>query len=46
MNKTWLGVVLTVLVLGVVVWLFTGARISCHESFWDKDKHVIEIKRD
>ena len=46
MNKNWLGIIGAVLVIVVVVWLLGGSRISCHESFWDKDKKVIEIKRD
>ena len=46
MNKTWLGVIGTVLVIILIAWLLGGTRISCHESFWDKDKQVIEIKHD
>jgi hypothetical protein len=45
MNKTWLGVIGTVLVIVLLVWLLGGTSISCRESFWDKDKQVIEIKR-
>jgi len=44
MNKNWLGIIGTVLAIAVIVWLMGGSRISCHESFWDKDKQVIEIK--
>jgi len=44
MNKNWLGIVGTVLVIVLVLWLVGGSRISCHESFWDKDKQIIEIK--
>ena len=44
MNKTWLGVIGAILVIVVVLWLVGGSRISCHESFWDKNKQVIEIK--
>ena len=44
MNKNWLGIIGTVLVIVVIVWLVGGSRISCHDSFWDKDKKVIEIK--
>ncbi len=44
MNKNWLGIIGGVLVVILVVWLLSGGRISCHESFWDKDKQVIEIK--
>jgi hypothetical protein len=44
MNKNWLGVIGAILVIVVVLWLLVGSRISCHESFWDKDKQVIEIK--
>ena len=46
MNKTWLGIIGAVLVIVVLLWLVGGSRISCHESFWDKNKQVIEIKRD
>ena len=44
MNKTWFGIIGAVLVIVVVLWLVGGSRISCHESFWDKNKQVIEIK--
>jgi hypothetical protein len=44
MNKNWLGVIGVVLVIVVALWLLGGSKISCHESFWDKDKQVIEIK--
>ena len=44
MNKTWLGIIGAVLVIVVLLWLVGGSRISCHESFWDKNKQVIEIK--
>ena len=46
MNKNWLGIIGTVLVIVVLVWLLGGSRISCRESFWDEDKQVIEIKHD
>jgi CDP-diglyceride synthetase len=45
MNKTWLGVIGAILAILLIVWLVGGSKISCHESFWDKDKQVIEIKR-
>jgi hypothetical protein len=45
MNKTWLGVIGAIVVIILLVWLLFGSKISCHESFWDKDKQVIEIKR-
>ena len=45
MNKSWLGIVGAILAVILLVWLFGGDKISCHESFWDKDKQVIEIKR-
>jgi hypothetical protein len=45
MNKTWVGVIGAILVVILIVWLLGGSKISCHESFWDKDKQVIEIKR-
>jgi hypothetical protein len=46
MNKNGLGIIGAILVIVVVLWLLGGSRISCHESFWDKDKQVIEIKHD
>jgi hypothetical protein len=46
MNKNWLGIIGVVLVIVVVLWLLGGSSISCRDSFWDKDKKVIEIKRD
>lgn len=46
MNKTWLGIIGGILVIILLVWLLGGSKISCHESFWDKDKQVIEIKHD
>ena len=45
MNKTWIGVISAVLVIAFSAWLLGGTKISCRESFWDKDKQVIEIKR-
>lgn len=45
MNKTAVTVIVTALAVILVVWLLSGNRISCRESFWDKDKHVIEISR-
>lgn len=45
MNKTWLGVIGGVIVVAVLVWLLVGGKMSCRESFWDKDKQVIEIER-
>jgi hypothetical protein len=44
MNKNLFGILGAVLVIILIVWLLGGSRISCHESFWDKDKQVIEIK--
>ena len=44
-NKTWISIVGAILLGFVIVWLLVGSKISCHESFWDKDKQVIEIKR-
>ena len=46
MNKNWLGIIGGVLVVILIVWLLGGSKISCHESFWDKNKQVIEIKHD
>jgi hypothetical protein len=45
MNKNWLGIIGAILVILLLVWLIGGSKISCHQSFWDKDKQVIEIKR-
>ena len=45
MNKNWLGLVVAILVIVVVAWLLGGSKISCHESFWDEDKQVIEITK-
>ena len=43
-NKTWLAVIGGILVIILLAWLIGGSKISCHESFWDKNKQVIEIK--
>jgi hypothetical protein len=47
MNKTWLAVgsVIGIVVIVLLVWLIAGSKMNCHESFWDKDKQIIEIKR-
>ncbi len=45
MNKTWIGVIGTVIVVVLLVWLLGGTNISCHDSFWDRNTQVIEIKR-
>jgi hypothetical protein len=29
--------------VSLILWLL-GGRISCHESFWDNVKQIIEIK--
>jgi hypothetical protein len=44
MNRTWLGVIGAILAVVVLAWLL-GSKMSCHESFWNKDKQVIEINR-
>jgi hypothetical protein len=44
MNKNWLGVIGTILAVVLILWLLGGNTINCHESFWDKNKQVIEIK--
>lgn len=45
-NKNILGIVGAVLAVILVLWLITGGKISCRESFWDKNKQVIEIKHE
>lgn len=45
MSKTWIGIVGSVLAVLLIVWLLGGTKISCRESFWNKDKQVIEITR-
>ncbi len=45
MKKSWIGIIGGILALLLIVWLVGGSTISCHESFWNKDKQVIEIKR-
>ena len=44
MNRSYFGIIGAVLAVGLVLWLLGGNQISCHESFWDKNKQVIEIK--
>ena len=46
MNKNPIGIVVGVLLVVALIWLISGGSISCGESFWDKDKTVIEIKHD
>lgn len=46
MNKSWSGVIGAILVVVLLVWLLGGTSISCHQSFWDKNKQVVEIKHD
>lgn len=46
MNKNWLGIIGVIAAILLAVWLLGGTSISCHPSFWDKDKQVIEIKHD
>lgn len=45
MNKSVLGIIGGILAILVIAWLIGGGKISCHESFWDSDKQVIEIER-
>jgi hypothetical protein len=45
MNKSWLGIIGIILLILLLVWLVGGGKISCRESFWNKDKQVIEIER-
>jgi hypothetical protein len=44
-NKNWLGAVGAILAVLIILWLVGGSKISCHDSFWDKDKQVIEITK-
>jgi hypothetical protein len=44
MNKNYLGIIGVVVVIVVLLWLLGGSSISCHDSFWNKDNKVIEIK--
>ena len=46
MNKNRLGTIGAILVVILILWLIGGTKITCRESFWDKDKQIIEIKRD
>jgi hypothetical protein len=43
-NKSWLGIIAGILAIILIVWLLGRTTFSCHESFWDKNKQVIEIK--
>lgn len=45
MKRSWLGIIGGILVVILIVWLLGGTKISCRESFWDKDKQIIEINR-
>jgi hypothetical protein len=42
MNKNMIGIIVGVLLVVFLVWLI-GSKVSCRESFWDKDKQVIEV---
>lgn len=44
MNKNGVGLIGAVLAIILILWLIGGTSINCRESFWDKDKQVIEIK--
>lgn len=46
MDKTWLGIIGTVLAVVVITSVIGGCSLSCRESFWNKDKQVIELKHD
>lgn len=46
MNKNIVGIFGGVIVVIFVIWLLGGTSVSCRESFWDKDKQVIEIKHE
>jgi hypothetical protein len=45
MQKSGIGIIGAVLAVVLILWLLLGSKISCRESFWDKDKTVIEINR-
>lgn len=44
MNRT-ASILLTVVVVLLVLGFLTRTRISCYESFWDKDRKVIEVEQ-
>ena len=44
MNKTGFGIIGAIVVVVLAVWLLGGNKVSCHESFWDRNKQVIEVK--
>jgi len=46
MNKNWATIAGVVAVVVVLFLLLGGTKVTCRESFWDKDKTVIEIKKD
>lgn len=44
MNKNTIGMIVIILLVIGVIWLVSGGSVKCHDSFWNKDKTVIEIK--
>ncbi|MBK9120681.1 MAG: hypothetical protein IPM18_13945 [Phycisphaerales bacterium] len=45
MNKTGIGIIGAIVVVLLIVLLLGGTKLSCKESFWDKDKQVITIEK-
>ncbi len=45
MNKNWVPIAGVIAVVVALFLLLGGTKITCRESFWDKDKTVIEIKK-
>lgn len=44
MNRNRLGIIGAVLAVILILWLLGDSSITCRESFWDKDKTIIEVK--
>ena len=44
MNRNRFGIIGAVLVVVLIIWLLGGHSVTCRESFWDKDKTIIEVK--
>jgi len=44
MSRNLFGLIGGVLAVVLIIWLLTGGSVNCRESFWDKNKTVIEVK--